>query len=214
MTSVLCLHGMGGTAATMAPIVAALRAAGHDAHAITLPGHGRDPEHLVGVGWTDWLVAASAHAADVVVGQSMGAVLALAIAAGGGCRAVVAINPLAPDPDAVDGLEWRRDRGTEWIEVAPSSVGEVALERLPIAALVEMATGVLSVDLAAVTVPVLIATSALDDVVDPASSDVIASLLGGPVERLSLPNSGHVASMDADVDLLVTAISAHIARTS
>lgn len=216
MARVICVHGMGGTAATMAPVVERLRAAGHDATAITLPGHGGTPEGLLGVTWADWLdavcAAVAAHGADTVVGQSMGAALAFAAAARGSAGSVVAINTLAPDPDAVDGLEWRRDRGTEWIEVEPSAVGEVALERIPIGALLEMANGVLSTDLGAVHVPVLLVTSAHDDVVDPASSDVVADLLGGPVERLLLPGSGHVASMDVDVDLLAATITTRLGR--
>lgn len=216
MARILCVHGMGGTAATMTRVVDGLRAAGHDAIAITLPGHGGAPEDLLGVGWADWLDAVAgavtAHGADTIVGQSMGAALALAAAAGGRCRSVVAINVLAPDPDAVDGLEWRRDRGTEWIDVPPSDVGEIALDRIPIGALLEMANGVLSTDLAAVTVPVLLVTSANDDVVDPASSDVVAAQLAGPVTRDVLPASGHVASLDADLDRLLAAICAHVDR--
>ena len=104
MSRVLCVHGMGGTAATMSMVVDGLRAAGHDAIAITLPGHGGAPEDLLGVTWQDWIAAVSAPAADVIVGQSMGAALALAVASYGGCGSVVAINTTAPDPDAVDGL--------------------------------------------------------------------------------------------------------------
>lgn len=200
----------------MARVVGALRDAGHDAVAITLPGHGGVPEDLLGVGWDDWLGAVSAHArdrgVDTIIGQSMGAALALAVAASGGVGSVVAINTIAADPDAVDGLEWRRDRGTEWIDVPPSDVGEVALERIPIGALLEMANGVLSIDLAAVRVPVLLVTSVNDEVVDPASSDVVAGSLGGPVDRLTLPRSGHVASMDADVELMITAVGEHLDR--
>ena len=55
--------------------------------------------------------AAHDHAATVIVGQSLGAALALAVAGEGGCAAVVAISTPAPDPDALDGLEWRRSRG-------------------------------------------------------------------------------------------------------
>ena len=111
MTRVLCLHGMGGTGATMWPIVAACIDADFTTLAPTLPGHGTDPADLVGVTWADWMDAARAWEADVVVGQSMGACLALQLAAEQRCRAVVCINPVAADPDASEGLEWRRDRG-------------------------------------------------------------------------------------------------------
>jgi carboxylesterase len=211
MARVLCLHGLGGTGATMWPIVGHLTTAQHTAFAPTLPGHGGAPDDLVGIEWSQWLDAAREWPADVVVGQSMGAMLALSLAAEGRCGAVVAINPLAPDPDAVDGIEWRMSRGTEWHDVGPSAVGEHAYERLPMAALLAMQTGILGLDITAVRVPVLIVTSALDDVVDPASSDVVAGAIAGPVQRLTLDRSGHVATLDVQRDEVGHAIARFIA---
>jgi carboxylesterase len=206
MTRVLCLHGIGGTGATMWPIVAACIDAGFTTLAPTLPGHGTDPADLMGVTWADWLEAARAWEADVVVGQSMGADLALQLSAEHRCRATVCINPVAPDGDALEGLEWRKSRGHEWIDVASSTVGEIAYERLPIEALIAMTEGVATIDFAAVDCPVLLVTSANDDVVDPTSSDVIADSLDCDVQRLRLRHSGHVASLDNERDLLQRAI--------
>jgi carboxylesterase len=202
MTRVLCLHGLGGTGATMWPIVAACIDAGFTTLAPTLPGHGTDPADLIGVTWSDWLEAARAWDADVVVGQSMGADLALQLAAEERCRAVVCINPVAPDPDAVEGLQWRIDHGHTWVEVGPSTVDEIAYERLPIEAVVAMTAGVAEIDLTAVDRPVLLVTSANDDVVDPASSDRIADALRCHVQRLRLRNSGHVATLGGERHLL------------
>jgi carboxylesterase len=212
MARVLCLHGLGGTGATMWPLVGHLASADHTAFAPTLPGHGSDPLDLVDVTWDDWVEAAREWDADVVVGQSMGAVLALVLASEGRVLGAVVINPLAADPDAIDGLEWRRSRGTATIDVGPSTVGEVAYESLPIEALLAMHEGLATVDLAAVDVPVLIVTSANDDVVDPASSDVVAAALGGPVQRLRLARGGHVATLDADRDSLAAAIVTFASR--
>ncbi len=202
MTRVLCLHGLGGTGATMWPIVAACIDAGFTTLAPTLPGHGTDPADLIGVTWADWLEAARAWDADVVVGQSMGADLGLQLAAEQRCRAVVCINPVAPDPDAIEGLQWRNDHGHTWVEVGPSEVGEIAYERLPIEALVAMTAGVAELDLTAVDRPVLLVTSTNDDVVDPASSDLIANALLCEVQRLRLRHSGHVATLGDERHLL------------
>lgn len=210
MARVLCLHGLGGTGATWWPLVATLSGLGHTVLAPTLPGHGSRPEDLLGVTWNDWLGAARDWPADVVVGQSMGAGLALALAAEGSARAVVVVNMPAPDPDALDGIEWRRSRGDNWVELGPSLVGELAYERLPLAAIAAMHEGLLGIDLGAVQVPVLVVSSAQDDVVDPASADLVAGLLGGAVERLTLPRSGHVASLDVDRDQLVDAVVAFL----
>ena len=206
MTRVLCLHGLGGTGATMWPIVAACIDADFTTLAPTLPGHGTDPADLVGVTWNDWLEAVRAWEADVVVGQSMGGNLALQLTAEQRCRAAVCINPVAHDPDALEGLEWRQSRGHSWVEVGPSTVGEIAYERLPIEALIAMTRGVASIDLEAVDRPVLLVTSAEDDTVDPASSDAIARALSGDVRRLRLRRSGHVATLDKDRDVLQRAV--------
>ncbi len=206
MTRVLCLHGMGGTGATMWPIVAACIDTGFTTLAPTLPGHGTDPADLVDVTWDEWLEAARSWEADVVVGQSMGACLALQLASEQRCRAVVCINPLVADPDALDGLAWRKTNGQAWVDVAASTVEEIAYDRLPIGALITMTEGIAAIDLSTVSQPVLLVTSINDDVVDPASSDVVAAALGGDVQRLRLRHSGHVASLDSERHLLQRAI--------
>ncbi len=210
MARILLLHGLGGTSATMQPLVDGLRAAGHTVHAPTLPGHGTIAEALEAVCWADWVSAAQAWPADVIVGQSMGASLALAVAALDACPAVVAINPPTPDPDAVDGLEWRQSRGHHWVDGPPLAEGETGYTRLPITALLAMSVGVLATDLGAVTSPVLLVTSALDDVVDPSGADAIAAALTGRVTRLALPNSGHVATLGPDVVALLAAITSFV----
>lgn len=214
MARVLCLHGLGGTGATMWPIVGHLSAADHTVLAPTLPGHGGSPEHLLGITWRDWHDAALEWEADVVVGQSMGALLAAQLAAERRCRAAVLINPPAPDLDALDGLEWRLSRGAEWVEVGPSPLGEESYERLPLAALLAMHTGIAEIELGAIDVPLLLVTSLGDEVVDPASSDVIAAAVVGSVERLRLAASGHVASLDVERDLLGRTIVEFVGRVT
>jgi carboxylesterase len=220
MTRVLCLHGLGGTGATMWPVVAACIDAGFTALAPTLPGHGTDPDDLVGVTWNDWLVAARDWPADVVVGQSLGASLALQLAAEERCHAVVCINPVAPDADALEGLQWRHSRGHEWVDVDQHGVDEVAYSRLPISSLMEMMEGVAGIDLAAVTQPVLLITSAGNDSIDGPPSDMIAAVLPQPPRRVLLDRSGHVATLDvqrhvvqrAVVDFVSGSTGSHLTR--
>jgi carboxylesterase len=205
MTVIGLVHGLGGTGATMSPLADALRTLGHEVVVVTLPGHGTDPEDLVGVGWSDWL-AAVPHA-DVLVGQSMGASLALTVAAvNHHVRGVVAINPPVADEDALDGLEWRRSHGHEWVDAPALADGEAGYTRLPITALIEMVEGVRAIDLDAIEVPVVLVSSALDDVVDPLSADILADNLGGTVTRIRLPRSGHVATLGPDMSLIIDAV--------
>lgn len=202
MTTVALVHGLGGTGATMQRVADALRTRGHECTVVTLPGHGTAADDLLTVGWNEWLAAVPE--AEVLVGQSMGASLCLAAAARrSAVRAIVALNAPAPDPDAVDGLEWRQSRGHDWLDAPPLAEGEDGYDRLPLHALLEMTNGVLAIEYSRVTAPVLLVNSAHDDVVDPYSAEVIAPLLGGPVDRRTLPNSGHVATLGPDVDLLV-----------
>jgi carboxylesterase len=211
MARVLCLHGLGGTGATMQPLADALSAIGHDVGAPSLPGHGSQPEDLIGIAWDDWLDSTHSFEPDVVVGQSMGAMLGLAMAAERRCRAAVVINPVATDPDAVEALEWRLSRGHEWLELGPSTVDEVAYARLPLAAVLAMHRGIATVVLTDVRVPVLIVTSANDEVVDPAGSDAVAAALGASVQRVTLHLGGHVATLDADRDTLIAAVIEFVA---
>ena len=51
--------------------------------------------------------------------------------------------------------------------------------------------------------PLLLMTSPQDHVVPPAQSDFLAERYGGPVERVSLERSYHVATQDHDKDLVV-----------
>ena len=106
-----------------------------------------------------------------------------------------------------------QERGQAWVDVGPSTVGEIAYERLPIEAVIAMTEGVAAIDLAAVDRPVLLVTSANDDVVDPASSDVIADALQCDVQRLRLRNSGHVATLDSERDLLQRAVVDFVRRS-
>ena len=53
-----------------------------------------------------------------------------------------------------------------------------------------------------ISVPALVVSSDHDGVVDPANSDTIESAVTGPVRRLRLANSGHVAALDLDRSLL------------
>jgi carboxylesterase len=204
VTTVGLLHGLGGTAATMAPLAELLQRRGLDVTCPTLPGHGGSDDALRAATWADWLAAVPR--VPVLVGQSMGATLALAAAATRtDVQLVIAINPVLADPDAAEGLEWQVSRGLEWID-APLADGETGNARLPVQAVLQMVHGALSVTLTEVRVPVVLATGALDDTADPWALDALAAQLGGPVQRLVLPGSGHVTTFGPDLELLMEPI--------
>ena len=53
-----------------------------------------------------------------------------------------------------------------------------------------------------ITCPVLLLTSPQDHVVEPVSSDLVAASVRGPVERVALERSFHVATLDHDAGLV------------
>lgn len=85
----LLIHGFMGTPAELRPLGHSLAEAGHTAHGLLLPGFGRDLPRLKQVRRQDWLTAASnawqdvvqEHQPAILIGYSMGAAVALHLAA-------------------------------------------------------------------------------------------------------------------------------------
>ena len=86
-TGLLLVHGLAGTPNEMRQLGRSFQSAGFEVHGVQLAGHCAGLDDLVATHWQDW--AGSVHAAAqrlrarvdklVVVGLSMGAVLALAL---------------------------------------------------------------------------------------------------------------------------------------
>ena len=221
---VVCVHGLGGTPHSVLPLTAAVHGAGYATVAPKLPGHGSTPVDLVGLTWQDWLDAvrsvtdelAARTGTVVLVGQSMGATLALHVAlADPAVRAVAVINPLVlpADPDAIEHLEYLVGRGrTMQLAGEPDlrdpNAHDSAYPDLALTALIQLAqcADAIHPQLGDIRVPLFVASSDHDTVVDPANADALAARAGGPVTRLRLPNSGHVAALDFDHQLLSDAL--------
>ena len=209
----LVLHGLTGSTQSVAGLRTALEDSGFEVEAPMLPGHGTSPEDLAGCGWADWTAAAEAalgrlDAPVVAVGLSMGGALAAGVCARHPeLRGLAVVNPLVdpPAPAFLDTLEAFLAAGEEFLpgigsDIADPTAVEVAYDRLPVAALLSMSRGLheLRPRLADVHCPVLILTSRHDHVVPAVSSDVLAEAVGGPVERVWLERSQHVATLDLD----------------
>lgn len=86
--AVLLLHGFTGSPWEVRPLGESLAKAGFRALGIRLPGHGLTPEAMLGITWRDWERAAFDGLAELqhhrqvfVAGLSMGALLAIILAA-------------------------------------------------------------------------------------------------------------------------------------
>jgi carboxylesterase len=215
----LVLHGFTGTPASVAGLADALAAAGFEVAAPLLPGHGGPVEDVIGTGWADWSAAAeaayqelAARASPVVVaGLSMGGALACQLAADHAeIAGLICVNP-AVEPVAESFFDILRGLLAAGVAVVPSGMGadvarpdggETGPGGAPLAPLVSMFEGVaeLAPRLGEVACPLLLFTSVQDHVVAPSASDLLADRVAGPVERVWLERSFHVATMDFEAE--------------
>lgn len=211
---VLVLHGFTGNPSSMRDLAEAYNDAGFAVEMPRLPGHGTSIEDMTRTGWADWSVAAqeaydqlAARVDKVVVsGLSMGGTLSTWLAARNPAVAGLAVvNPYIEVPaesflEIINGL---KDSGTEVIpaigsDIAIPDVEENAYQGTPVEPLLSLFAGIqeLSGLLGRITCPTLIFTSKQDHVVPPTSSDLLAEAVSGPVERVVLEKSFHVATLD------------------
>jgi carboxylesterase len=216
----LVLHGVCGNPSSMRGVAEALAAAGFAVDLPLLPGHGTSVEDMLTTDFTDWSAAVEQAYLDlagrtdtlVVVGLSMGATLAAWVTARNpGTAGLVAINGMfePPAPSFLELLRTSLAQGCDRFpaigsDIAMPGVSEGAYEASPIAPLMSLmeATTELHGRLGDIRCPVLIMTSPQDHVVPPSSSDALAAAVAGPVERVTLERSYHVATLDFDRDLI------------
>jgi carboxylesterase len=229
---VLVLHGFTGNPGSIRPLAEALAAAGRTVEAPRLPGHGTAVEDMLDTRWADWSAAAEAAWVDlagrtrttVVAGLSMGGTLACwLVARHPEAAGLVVVNPLVqpPDPEMVAMGRAMLDAGET---VAPGIGSDIAdpdshetaypgSPLLPLMSLLEALDG-LQVDLPRIACPVLVLTSPQDHVVPPTNSDHLASVAAGPVERVTLERSYHVATLDFDKDLIAERTAAFVRKVT
>jgi carboxylesterase len=217
---VLVFHGFTGNPQSMRPLGEALAAAGFTVDVPLLPGHGTSVEDMVPTRWDDWSGAAEAHFQALaarcdrvmVAGLSMGGTLTCWLAERHPHLAgIVLVNPLvqAPDAEFRSGVRAMIDAGTPVIDGIGSDIKkEGAAEAAyagtplePVLSLFAAADEVLA-NLSAITCPVLLFSSREDHVVEPASGDKVVEGVAGPVERVMLEDSYHVATLDNDAPLI------------
>jgi carboxylesterase len=213
----LVLHGFTGNPQSMRGLAQALAGAGLTVELPLLPGHGTDVADMVPTRWDDWSGAAEAAYRElagrctsvVVAGLSMGGTLSIWLAERHPeIAAIVVVNPLvSPDADTLAFIGAVVDGGDE---LAPGVGSDIALEgsvesayaELPLRAAQSLfaAAAAVEADLASVTCPVLLFSSPQDHVVPPISGDRLAEGVTGPVTRVILERSFHVATLDYDKD--------------
>lgn len=229
----LVLHGFTGTPISMRPVAEALAEAGFAVELPRLPGHGTEVEDLLPTTFQDWLAEAERALGEVrarvpggrvvVVGLSMGGALTVALAERHRDLAgIVLVNtPVAVPQEMVELVEQMIAGGLEVMDsigndIAAPDVDEGSYDQTPLRPLLSLvqAGPELRAGLRDVTCPALVVTSRQDHVVDPRDSDILAEELGGPVERLWLEKSYHVATLDHDADVVRDAVVAFARRAT
>jgi carboxylesterase len=215
----LVLHGITACPQTMRPLAEAFAGQGYTVEVPLLPGHGTSVDDLASTGWADWSGAAEAAYQDlaarcdrvVVAGLSMGGSLTVWLATRHPeVAGIVCINPLLRVADDIVALAHQMlDAGEDRVpaiggDLADPSARETAYDALPLQPLLSLADAgeELSAHLEEVTCPLLLMTSPQDHVVPPTNSDQLAASVRGPVQRVSLERSYHVATLDHDRDLI------------
>jgi carboxylesterase len=217
---VLVLHGFTGSPGTMRPLAEALAEAGFTVEMPRLPGHGTVVDDMIPTRFDDWSATAEDTLDDlagrcekvVVAGLSMGGTLTAWLATRHpDIAGIVCINAfvLPPEQAVFDLVEQMIEAG-ETIspgigsDIADPDAHEDAYLGTPLEPAMSMFEAIrdLQADLGRITCPVLIMTSPQDHVVDPVNSDHLAAKVSGPVERVTLERSYHVATLDYDKDLV------------
>ena len=216
---VLVLHGFTGNPSSVRPLAEFLAADGFTISLPRLPGHGTSVADMMTTSWADWTGAAldayddlAARTARVaVVGLSMGGGLSAYIAQRRDVGAVVFINPLVkpPVPEMIDGLNQLIEAGLTTIDAIGSDVkregvSELAYDATPLACAKSLFDGIGEVydALGSIVAPSLLLSSREDHVVTADNGDDLVARVRGPIERVWLENSFHVATIDNDQPLV------------
>jgi len=222
---VLLLHGLTGTPTEVRPIADALHAAGFAVRAPLHAGH-RDPEDLAAHGWRDWYDSAESALLEfagagrvLVVGFSMGALLALRLAALHRERVagVASISVMLALPGWQVWLagvlaRMRRDpwyrrfvghlpkRGID-VRIFARGAQSPSLRVFPFRAIAEL--GGLQADLRGrlghIHAPLLLLHGRYDHTAPPEHSERVAqAVASASVRRVLLPRSFHIVGQDLD----------------
>lgn len=224
VAGVLLLHDLGDTPQEMKSLSETLSEAGFAVDVPLLPGHGTEIDDLEATTWDDWSAAAqlaldelSSRTTGVVVcGIGMGATLACFVSADHPfVQGVVAINPrtLPVPPQAIDTLQAMLDDGCHVVpplgpDISDRTAKVLSYGTVPVKTLMSMfeALGDMSEHWGEYKVPTLLVTSSRDHRVSPENGDWLEKNSGGPVERLVLEDSFHLALLDVERDKLEAAI--------
>jgi carboxylesterase len=204
----------------MTDLARSCAAAGYTVSVPRLPGHGTSVEDMLTTDWNDWTTACDEAFDELATRCDQVAVIGLSM--GGGIA--VHLAALHPDVTAFVFINpWIKHQGMEWEELAETllasgvetydssgsdvkkqGVVETSYAVTPVAPALSALRATLDVNakLTSITAPSLLFTSTEDHVVAVDNGDELVNKSNGPVERIWLENSYHVATLDNDKELI------------
>ncbi len=211
--AIILLHSFTSSANEMRGLAKHLHEQGFTCYAPNYKGHGEAPEKLFESSVEEaWQTAEQAfqflleegHEKIIVIGQSLGGVMALRLAMNSACEAIVVISaPLMERP--IESLENRvryytkryyrfRKETDEWIEHFIEQHFPRPVEKLQ--ALQQFILKTQEI-LPTINKPICLFKGGLDDVVFQDSIDLIEANVQGTFKRkITYPNSGHLLTLD------------------
>lgn len=218
---VLVVHGFTGNPGSMRELAVRCAAAGFEVEMPRLAGHGTAVEDMIPTRWSDWSRDTEAAYQKlrervqkiIVVGLSMGGALTLWMAANhSDLCGIVCINPAAQPmaDEMITGLQALIDSGTETLpsigsDIANPDIKENSYDATPTRAAMSLFVDGLAQNAKhypQTRVPMLLINSVQDHVVAPEQSDYLVANYGGPIERVMLERSYHVATQDYDKEIV------------
>lgn len=230
-TACLFIHGFTASPSEVFPVARLIHEkTNYTVSGPLLPGHGSSPQELNQTGWEDWFrkieqeieLLQKNHTRIFVAGLSMGGLLSLQAAHNANINGVIAINtpiltkshrlmaltpllrylkPYYPKKVNGDSMELQRR-------------GRFAYSVMPIKALQSMHVlrDTIIQGLPELNLPILLFQSRWDETVDPRSARYIRDkALNAQVELIELENSGHIATMGNERQLIAEKIVEFIA---
>ena len=235
--AVLCLHGLTSSPYEFGPLLSALRARGYRVEAPHLVGHGTRPEALAHTRFPDWLAGArrgfealaEEHARIFLVGLSMGALCAIALAHERGARVAGLVAMATPltlnltDQWALQVAEhlplaaikpWILKKSGPDVSDAAVAAAMPSYDRIPLASAASMVAGQRHAHdvLTRLSCPVLLMHGRHDHVAPVRNLDLAWDRLRTPHRaRVTYPRSWHILPLDVEHEAVVADVLAFVA---
>jgi carboxylesterase len=228
-TGCLLLHGLTSSPYEMHYLADFLHRKNFTVYSPLLPGHGQSPKALKKTGWHHWYDAAKSELFTMrkkctnvfVIGQSMGAMLALHLSAHYQVNGIVALSPALILRNRFAYFSrliykfypyYKKTKGPDIKE----DIKNITYKKIPVKAITQLLDLCSHVkdDLQDIYIPALIVYSKHDHVILPKSALMIYETLSSQDKRiLALDKSYHVITLDVEKEIVFSEIHKFILRS-